>query len=273
MHRLILAVIAVASLTIAAVGVARADQNSSGGCTPSGPALVVCYGNTPCPAGYIDPVGEAGRNIPGLAGQNIMLAPSHQRWLCQLSDPGAEPPGPSSTSTAETSHASSSPTAASNALPPAGAATPSALASAGAATSTQPAPSDTASNTASAPAPVAAAVPAPAPTTSMVVATSPTLGDYLTTPQGMTLYTRSTDSAGQSTCTGSCAIIWIPFQPPSASPSLPHEATGTINVTLRDDGTFQLTYNGMPLYTYTGDLKPGDVTGNGIGGVYQVAKP
>jgi predicted lipoprotein with Yx(FWY)xxD motif len=30
----------------------------------------------------------------------------------------------------------------------------------------------------------------------------------------------------------------------------------------RKDGTVQVTYAGHPLYTYTGDTKPGDANGN-----------
>ena len=30
----------------------------------------------------------------------------------------------------------------------------------------------------------------------------------------------------------------------------------------RDDGTIQVTYNGLPLYHYSGDSPPGDTTGN-----------
>ena len=32
-------------------------------------------------------------------------------------------------------------------------------------------------------------------------------------------------------------------------------------------------YDGMPLYTWIKDNKPGDVTGDGVGGVWHAAKP
>ncbi|MGH9149067.1 MAG: hypothetical protein ACRD0F_01860, partial [Acidimicrobiales bacterium] len=35
----------------------------------------------------------------------------------------------------------------------------------------------------------------------------------------------------------------------------------------------QVSYNGKPLYRYAGDSAPGQVTGDGIGGLWHVAKP
>ena len=41
----------------------------------------------------------------------------------------------------------------------------------------------------------------------------------------------------------------------------------------RPDGTTQVTYNGMPLYYFSGDANPGDTNGQGIGGVWFAAQP
>jgi predicted lipoprotein with Yx(FWY)xxD motif len=41
----------------------------------------------------------------------------------------------------------------------------------------------------------------------------------------------------------------------------------------RDDGSLQVTYNGYPLYTYTGDINPGDANGDGLAGIWSLAKP
>jgi predicted lipoprotein with Yx(FWY)xxD motif len=40
---------------------------------------------------------------------------------------------------------------------------------------------------------------------------------------------------------------------------------GTIT---RDDGTMQATYNGWPLYYYSGDAAPGDINGQGMEGLW-----
>lgn len=89
--------------------------------------------------------------------------------------------------------------------------------------------------------------------------------------QGRTLYYRTTDTTSASTCTGGCASAWPPLLTtgsPVAAASLP----GRLN-SLRDANGTQVTYNGHLLYTYSGDSKPGDTNGEGIGGVWFVAIP
>ena len=41
----------------------------------------------------------------------------------------------------------------------------------------------------------------------------------------------------------------------------------------REDGSLQLTLDGWPLYRYAGDTAAGDTTGEGVGGVWFVARP
>ena len=47
--------------------------------------------------------------------------------------------------------------------------------------------------------------------------------------------------------------------------------TGTFGTVKRDDGTTQVTYAGAPIYYFAKDTKAGDVTGQGVGGVWFVA--
>jgi len=89
----------------------------------------------------------------------------------------------------------------------------------------------------------------------------------------MTLYVRVLDAGGASTCSGSCSLIYPPFVPPSSSLTLPSGATKQLAVITRDDGTQQVTYDGNPLYTYTGDFNPGDTNGAGIADIWLVAAP
>jgi hypothetical protein len=49
--------------------------------------------------------------------------------------------------------------------------------------------------------------------------------------------------------------------------------TGEISTLERDDGTLQLTIEGWPLYLYAADAEAGDTTGEGVGGVWFVARP
>ena len=59
----------------------------------------------------------------------------------------------------------------------------------------------------------------------------------------------------------------------TGAPPKPAGANGTLATITRDDGTMQVTYNGMPLYGFAADKAPGDTKGDGVGGVWSVAKP
>jgi predicted lipoprotein with Yx(FWY)xxD motif len=89
-----------------------------------------------------------------------------------------------------------------------------------------------------------------------------------TNAAGMTLYTFQKDSSGKSVCNGNCAKNWPPL---AASAS--DKASGDWSVVKRDDGTMQWAYKGKPLYLWVKDQKPGDRTGDGVGGNWLVAKP
>jgi predicted lipoprotein with Yx(FWY)xxD motif len=104
------------------------------------------------------------------------------------------------------------------------------------------------------------------------VATNPTLGKILTDNQGRTLYTYANDKSGTSTCTGQCAATWPPVTATNI-PQAPSGASGTFSLITRPDGTQQLAYNGQPLYYYSKDTKPGDTSGQGVGGAWRVAQP
>jgi len=96
-------------------------------------------------------------------------------------------------------------------------------------------------------------------------ASSPAFGMVLTGPTGLTLYTHAGDTATSSTCTGGCATAWPPLAA-TGQPTAGAGVTGQLGTLTRPDGTLQVTYGGMPLYTWQGDTKPGDVTGNGVEG-------
>lgn len=101
-----------------------------------------------------------------------------------------------------------------------------------------------------------------------------TIGTYLIGYNGMSVYTYAKDSTGTSTCYGECATNWPPYIVPAGMQlNLEAGVNGTSGTIVRTDGTTQVTYNGMPLYFYIGDANSGDVNGNGIGGVWEVAKP
>ncbi|MGH2639345.1 MAG: COG4315 family predicted lipoprotein [Rhabdochlamydiaceae bacterium] len=87
--------------------------------------------------------------------------------------------------------------------------------------------------------------------------------------KGMTLYTYDKDSKDTSNCTSVCLQNWPPFLEKGAMSGSTEANLGTFT---RSDGSKQYTWKGMPLYYYVGDKKAGDVSGDGVGGVWHVAK-
>jgi predicted lipoprotein with Yx(FWY)xxD motif len=98
-----------------------------------------------------------------------------------------------------------------------------------------------------------------------------TLGSYLTDGNGNSLYIFLMDTSNKSACSDACAANWPPLYG-SAKPADGLDAAkfGTL---MRPDGTMQVTFNGHPLYLWSKDAKPGDVTGQGIKNVWYVVSP
>jgi predicted lipoprotein with Yx(FWY)xxD motif len=98
----------------------------------------------------------------------------------------------------------------------------------------------------------------------MVSARKTSLGTILVDAQGRTLYLFEKDKRDASMCDGSCASIW-PSLTSAAKPLAGHGVVaGKLATAKRGDGHLQVTYAGHPLYTYAGDAKPGDATGQGL---------
>lgn len=95
---------------------------------------------------------------------------------------------------------------------------------------------------------------------------------------GMPVYTYDHDSATASACTGGCAATWPPYiiaaaDTANALTALESPVGGTASTITRADGSLQVTYNGKPLYFYASDTASSGPTGDGVGGVWHVAKP
>lgn len=114
------------------------------------------------------------------------------------------------------------------------------------------------------------------------LSTSATLGTYLSDKDGRSLYFFATDANGQASCTGGCEAVWPAFN----VDNLTADKLGA-GLTLSDFGTIttasakkQLTYKGWPLYYYAPSVNgantlesAGKTTGDGVGGVWFIAKP
>jgi predicted lipoprotein with Yx(FWY)xxD motif len=98
-------------------------------------------------------------------------------------------------------------------------------------------------------------------------------GSALVNSSGKSIYLLSTDPAGSSKCTGSCAKTWIPVTvsgSPSAGSGVDSSKLSTFK---RSDGTTQVAYDKHALYTFTGE---GATSGEGqasFGGVWYLVAP
>jgi predicted lipoprotein with Yx(FWY)xxD motif len=116
-----------------------------------------------------------------------------------------------------------------------------------------------------------------APKATVATTANATFGTIMVDPAtGRTLYTFDKDTGTTSACTGNCAATWPPLVLPGGT-TTPVAGTGLSNLTAvarPDDATkMQVTWNGKPLYTYAADTAAGDTKGDGVGGIWHVAKP
>jgi predicted lipoprotein with Yx(FWY)xxD motif len=91
--------------------------------------------------------------------------------------------------------------------------------------------------------------------------------EILADGEGRSLYVFDGDTQGQgdaapvSACRNECAAAWPPFTT-TGDPVGDEGVTATLIGTLqREDGSVQVTYNGWPLYYFSGDKESGDTEG------------
>lgn len=114
--------------------------------------------------------------------------------------------------------------------------------------------------------------PNPVTTTNDLNLGTTSLGSVLTGAGGRTLYVFAPDADGSATCSGTCLDNWPLFY--KEAPTLGTDLTAADFTTItRADGTKQTAFKGWPLYYFKNDTKAGDVVGENVGNVWQVAKP
>jgi predicted lipoprotein with Yx(FWY)xxD motif len=107
--------------------------------------------------------------------------------------------------------------------------------------------------------------------TATLIKVKTSIGPVLADAKGFTLYWYSKDTRMTSACTGGCATAWPPVTgKPMAGMGV--RLTGKFGTITRAGGILQATYKGHPLYTYAGDTAPGQVKGNGLGGVWHALR-
>jgi predicted lipoprotein with Yx(FWY)xxD motif len=81
--------------------------------------------------------------------------------------------------------------------------------------------------------------------------------------KGLTLYSLSGEQHGKWICTSAaCVHVWPPLI--ATGGSAPSGSVGSLGTVKRPGGAMQVTYKGMPLYTFSGDTSPGQAKGQGI---------
>lgn len=105
---------------------------------------------------------------------------------------------------------------------------------------------------------------------------SDSYGPILVDGEGVALYlfTRDTQNGDTSACTDEeCTTKW----PALTTEGAPFAGAGAIQNLLgtitRDDGTMQVTYNGWPLYYFSGDAGAGSTNGQGMEGEWFLVSP
>jgi predicted lipoprotein with Yx(FWY)xxD motif len=114
-----------------------------------------------------------------------------------------------------------------------------------------------------------------ATTAALSTSNSSTLGMIVADSKNRTvyLYTKDTQHSPTSTCTGACATNWPPVPAGSGTPTVKGIDQSLVGSITRADGTKQLTLAGWPLYEFAADAAPGDVNGQGKGGVWFAVTP
>jgi predicted lipoprotein with Yx(FWY)xxD motif len=115
-------------------------------------------------------------------------------------------------------------------------------------------------------------------TVTVMARTLPGVGTVLVNSKGYALYMFAPDHRHSVTCTGACLGTWPPLMLPSgvklaAGPGVKSALLGSDP---SPTGVRVVTYHGWPLYTYAGDVKPGQATGQDgdiNGGYWYVIRP
>lgn len=96
------------------------------------------------------------------------------------------------------------------------------------------------------------------------------LGEVLTDASGMTLYLYASDEGTTSKVPDAVLDAWPPIEAtgtPTAGEGLD---AAKLTTATQANGQDWVAYNGHLLYRFTGDQAPGDVAGQGLGGVWFV---
>jgi predicted lipoprotein with Yx(FWY)xxD motif len=102
-------------------------------------------------------------------------------------------------------------------------------------------------------------------TSLLFLASAAQAAEMVTDKNGMTLYTFDKDAGGVSACYDDCAVKWPPYLGKADD-----KLTEGWTLSKRKDDTMQWSYDGKPMYYFSGDRKKGDMVGDKMGDVWHV---
>jgi predicted lipoprotein with Yx(FWY)xxD motif len=88
-------------------------------------------------------------------------------------------------------------------------------------------------------------------------------GTVLASSSGRAVYLWAKDTGDMSNCNGACAGAWPPVTTTGTATASGGAQASDIGTITRSDGTKQVTYDGHPLYYFSGDSGPGTASGQG----------
>ena len=88
-------------------------------------------------------------------------------------------------------------------------------------------------------------------------------GTFLVSGSGKAVYLWVKDTGDMSNCSGACAGAWPPVTTTGSATASGGAKASDLGTITRSDGTKQVTYDGHPLYYFSGDSGPGTAAGQG----------
>ncbi|HEX4087293.1 MAG TPA: hypothetical protein VHZ33_01190 [Trebonia sp.] len=97
----------------------------------------------------------------------------------------------------------------------------------------------------------------------VIETSSSSAGTFLTNGSGRAIYLWAKDGANMSDCNGACLGAWPAVTATGTVTAHGGAKASDLGTITRSDGTKQVTYDGHPLYYFSGDSGPGTATGQG----------
>jgi len=111
-----------------------------------------------------------------------------------------------------------------------------------------------------------ASTPAASGSAMVIKTSSGAAGQFLTDGSGRAVYLWMKDGKNQSACSGACTGVWPPVMTNGTVTASGGAVASDLGTITRSDGGTQVTYDGHPLYYYTGDTGAGQQNGQGNDG-------